>query len=141
AALYGARVLSSEEASDELAVDDPDHPAPPLRKPPIKIEQRILFNPELRDSDFFLPGTIGIVIMIVVLTLSTGLVREKEQATIEQLLVTPISRFALIVGKMIPYGIFAFIDFIIVVAFARWIFDLPIRGSVAGMAILAAIFI
>jgi ABC-2 type transport system permease protein len=131
AALYGARVLSSDEASEELKVDDPDHPALPVRKAPIKIEQRILFNPELRDSDFFLPGTIGIVIMIVVLTLSTGLVREKEQATIEQLLVTPISRFALIVGKMIPYGIFA----------ALLIFDLPMHGATVPVTALSLLFI
>jgi len=141
AALYGARVLSSEEASDELKIDDPDHPAPPVRKPPIKIEQRILFNPELRDSDFFLPGTIGIVIMIVVLTLSTGLVREKEQATIEQLLVTPISRFALIVGKMIPYGIFAALDYVVVTVLAWLVFDLPMHGAALSVTALAMLFI
>jgi len=141
AALYGARVLTSDEAAAELAVDDPDNPAPPVREPPIKIEEEILFNPELRDSDFFLPGTIGIVIMIVVLTLSTGLVREKEQATIEQLLVTPISRFALIAGKMIPYGIIAAFDFIVAAGLARLIFGLPFRGSMLAVAALAVLFI
>ena len=92
AGLFGASVLTGEDAAEELTFDDPDHPALPTRKPPIKIEEEILYNRELRDSDFFLPGTIGIVIMLVTLTLSAGLVREKEQQTIEQLLATPISR-------------------------------------------------
>src|SRR5206468_11476096 len=103
AGLYGARVLTNEKALEYLKVDEPDSPSPPVRKPPIKLDEIILFNAELRDSDFFLPGTIGIVIMVVVLGLSAGLVRETEQGTIEQLLVTPISRSALIAGKMIPY--------------------------------------
>jgi len=141
AALYGARVLSSDEVAEELTIQDPDHPLPPLRKPPIKIDQRILFNPELRDSDFFLPGTIGIVIMLVVLTLSSGLVREKEQATIEQLLVTPISRLALIAGKMIPYGIIAAFDYAVVTLLARFVFNLPMGGAAVSVSILAVLFI
>jgi ABC-2 type transport system permease protein len=141
AGLYGARVLTGEEASEELRFDDPDKPAPALMKPPIRIEQTILFNPELRDSDFFLPGTIGIVIMLVVLTLSAGLVREKEQQTIEQLLATPISRASLIVGKMIPYGLIAAVDFVVATVLARLVFDLPFRGSWFWIVVLAVLFI
>jgi ABC-2 type transport system permease protein len=141
AGLYGARVLTSEDAADALAVEDPDHPSPPMRKPPIKVDTTILFNPDLRDSDFFLPGTIGIVIMLVTLTLSTGLVREKEQQTIEQLLATPISRFALIAGKMIPYGIIAALDFVVASVLGRFIFALPFRGSLFYLALLAVLFI
>jgi ABC-2 type transport system permease protein len=141
AGLFGARVLTGEDAAAELIFDDPDHPLPPTRKPPIKIDEEILFNPQLRDSDFFLPGTIGIVIMLVVLTLSSGLVREKEQQTIEQLLATPISRAALIIGKMIPYGIIAAIDFAVAAALARVVFALPFRGSLLAIVILALLFI
>jgi ABC-2 type transport system permease protein len=141
AGLFGARVLTGEDAAEELAFDDPDHPAPPVRKPPIKIDEEILFNEELRDSDFFLPGTIGIVIMLVTLTLSAGLVREKEQQTIEQLLATPIPRLALIAGKMIPYGMIAALDFIVATVLARLVFALPFRGSVVAVALLAALFI
>ncbi|MBI3783708.1 MAG: ABC transporter permease [Deltaproteobacteria bacterium] len=141
AALYGARVLTEDDTLTNLLADDPDHPAPALRKPPIKMDNRILFNPEMRDSDFFLPGTIGIVLMIVVLTLSTGLVREKEQTTIEQLLVTPISRFALIAGKMIPYGIIAAGDYLLVVIVARVVFSLPIDNAFLPVSTLAVLFI
>jgi ABC-2 type transport system permease protein len=134
-------VLTGEDAAEELKFDDPDHPAPPTRKAPIRIDEEILFNPELRDSDFFLPGTIGIVIMLVTLTLSSGLVREKEQQTIEQLLATPIPRLALIAGKMIPYGVIAALDFAVATVLARLVFALPFRGSVLSIAILAALFI
>jgi ABC-2 type transport system permease protein len=141
AALYGASVLSGEEASAAFTFVDPDNPAPTPAKPPIKIAQQILFNPTLRDSNFFLPGTIGIVIMLVVLTLSSGLVREKEQATIEQLLVTPISRFALIAGKMIPYGIIALLDFAVISVLAKLIFDMPFSGAALPVTLLAILFI
>jgi len=141
AALYGARVLTTDDASKDLTFEDPDHPPPPVRLPPIRIEQVILFNPELRDSDFFLPGTIGIVIMIVVLTLSAGLVREREQATMEQLLVTPISRFQLIAGKMLPYGVIAAVDFGIVSVLARLLFSLPFHGALGPVGLLAVLFI
>jgi ABC-2 type transport system permease protein len=137
AGLYGARVLTSEELSDKIRVEG----APCVAKPPIRIDTNILFNPDMRDSDFFLPGTIGIVLMIVTLVLSTGLVREKEQQTIEQLKATPISRLALIAGKMIPYGIIAALDFGIAALLGRLIFDLPFRGSFVSLCVLAALFI
>jgi len=142
AGLYGARVLTNEKALEDLKFDDPDRPSPPVRKPPIKLDEIILFNAELRDSDFFLPGTIGIVIMVVVLVLSAGLVREKEQGTIEQLLVTPISRSALIAGKMIPYGVIAALDFVVVTSLARLVFQLPVSASVVlPVGALALLFI
>ena len=142
AGLYGARVLTNEKALEDLKFDDPDRPSPPVRKPPIKVDEIILFNAELRDSDFFLPGTIGIVIMVVVLVLSAGLVREKEQGTIEQLLVTPISRSALIAGKMIPYGVIAALDFVVVTSLARLVFQLPVSASVVlPVGALAVLFI
>jgi ABC-2 type transport system permease protein len=140
-ALQGMSVISGEEAAEELRFDDPDSPAPPLRKPPVKLIQQILFNPELRDSDFFLPGTIGIATMIVLFNLSLGRVREKEQQTIEQLLVTPISRFAVVVGKLIPYAIFGAVDFLVVGLLSFWVFDLPFRGPILAIAGLALIFI
>lgn len=142
AGLYGARALTNEKALEDLKFDDPDRPSPPVRKPPIKLDEIILFNAQLRDSDFFLPGTIGIVIMVVVLVLSAGLVREKEQGTIEQLLVTPISRSALIAGKMIPYGVIAALDFVVVTLLARLVFQLPLSASaVLPVGALAVLFI
>jgi len=138
AALYGAAsMLTTDEATAKLLLDDPDHPAPSPRKIPIKIQQVILFNPELRDSDFFLPGTLGIVIMLVTLTLSTGLVREKEDQTIEQLWATPISRLSFMVGKLLPYALVTLFDFVVVAVISREVFALPFRGSIVAVTLLA----
>ena len=140
-ALYGAQILISEETSEALMFDDADQVGRIVRKRPIRIDQDLLFNPSLRDSDYLLPGTIGVVIMLVTLVLCLGLVREKEQQTFEQLLVTPISKHALIVGKMIPYGILAAVDFAVALAVARLAFALPVRGSLLAVALLAGLFI
>jgi len=141
AAIHGASVLTSEEATEELRFDDPDHPSEPDRKRPIKVDDVVLFNPELRDSDFFLPGTIGIIIMLVTLALSTGLVREKEEQTIEQLWATPMSRMALVAGKMIPYAMITAVDFVVAAGLARLVFALPFRGSLVSVSVLALAFI
>src|SRR5439155_19949340 len=88
AGLFRARVLESHDVAADLGLDD-DATA---RVAPITVNDIVLFNPKLRDSDFFLPGALGIVVMLVCLTLSTGFVREKESGTIEQLWATPIPR-------------------------------------------------
>lgn len=139
--LYGMRLLTEEDGAAELRFEDPDHPAPPSRKPPIKIAQEILFNPGLRDSDFFLPGTLGMVTMMVALLLSMGVVREREEKTMEQLMVTPMPRLTLMVGKLFPCGVFAVADFWLVLGIASLVFGLPLRGSVTGIGLLASLFV
>ena len=141
AAVDGAGVLTDDAATEELTLEDPDNPAPAVRKRPVKLETTVLFNPGLRDSDFFLPATIGMDVMIVTLALSLGLVKEKELATIEQLLVTPISPPALIAGKMIPYGLIAAADFAGAIALARFWFGLPVPPSIWSVAVLGVLFI
>jgi ABC-type multidrug transport system ATPase subunit/ABC-type multidrug transport system permease subunit len=142
AAFCGAGVLTGDDTARALTFEDPDHPAPPVRPRPIALERVILFNPGLRDSDFFLPGTIGIVIMQVSLIIaSVGFVREKEQRTLEQLLVTPISRLALVGGKLVPYLLIAAVDFAMVLTIGHLVFDLPLRGSFGAIVLLAILFI
>lgn len=141
AARYGATVLTSEEETAALYVEDPEKPGEGPPKPLIKLDERILFNPHLKDSDFFLPGTMGIVIMLVSLTLSTGLVREKEEQTIEQLWATPLSRFALIGGKVIPYALITIVDFVLVAVLGHLIFDLPFRGPLLAVLGLGVGFV
>ena len=137
AGLYGARVLESQDVAAELGLDD----AATTRVAPIKVRDVVLFNPQLRDADFFLPGALGIVVMLVCLTLSTGLIREKEQGTIEQLWATPIPRAALIAGKIVPYGLIASLDFCLVCVIARLGFGLPFRGSLLSIALLGVLLV
>jgi ABC-2 type transport system permease protein len=137
-ALYSTSFLANDEALHELLVDE-DGQVP--RPAPIAVESEILFNPSLRDTDFFLPGTMGIVVMLVSLALTTGLVREKEQQTIEQLWATPMSRVAFVSGKLLPYALVTAADFAMVAILSRLVFDLPFRGSLTAIVVLAALFI
>jgi len=142
AALYGARVIAGDDTAQALAFADPDRTLPAVRPRPVAIDEVVLFNPELRDAYFFLPGIIGVVIMQVTLILaSIGLVREKEQQTIEPLLATPISPLALVAGKLVPYALIAAIDFVIVLALGHAIFDLPVHGAPAAIGLLAFLYI
>lgn len=142
AAMYGANVLTGGDLASTLVFEDPDAPPLEYRPEPIRVEKEILFNPDLKDTDFFLPGIIGIVIMQVTLILaSISIVREREQRTVEQLMATPIPRSAFVLGKMIPYAVIAALDFAVVIGAGHLVFDLPFKGSPALIVLLAALYI
>ncbi len=135
-------VLGDETTNSALHFDPPDAPPRKLAKPPLIVEQEVLFNPKLRDQDFFLPGVIGILIMQVALVLtSTALVREREYKTFEQLIVTPVSGTGLILGKITPYACIAILDAVLVVSVAHWWFGVPIAGNPALLALLVVLFV
>ena len=91
---------------------------------------RVWFNPELLSSHFMIPGVLALLLMIVTVVLgSMAIVREKELGTLEQLSVTPLQRWELVVGKLLPYGLIGLIDVFIVVAVAVFWFEIPLRGS------------
>lgn len=93
-------------------------------------ETRIWFNPELKSSSYFIPGIIGLLLTIMTLILtSMAIVKEKEYGTMEQLIVTPIKKIELIIGKLIPFTIIGFIEVLIVLAAAYIFFDLRLKGS------------
>lgn len=93
-------------------------------------ETRIWFNPELKSSNYFIPGIIGLLLTIVTLLLtSMAIVKEKEFGTMEQLIVTPIKKIELIVGKLIPFTLIGFIEVLLVLAAAFIFFDLDLKGS------------
>ncbi|MBI2058845.1 MAG: ABC transporter permease [Nitrospirae bacterium] len=142
AAMNGANVLTGEDLAANLVFEDPEKESPKFRPPPVRVDKEILFNPDLKDTDFFLPGIIGIIIMQVTLILaSLSIVREREQRTIEQLMATPITRRALIVGKMIPYAVIAAVDFAVIIGAGHLLFDLPFKGAPILIVLLAALYI
>ncbi|MGB5872115.1 MAG: ABC transporter permease [Bacteroidota bacterium] len=108
----------------------------------IAAEPRVWFNPELTSSNFMVPGVVAMVLMIITMTLtSLGIVKEKEIGTLEQLMVTPIKPHELILGKLIPFVIIGFVDAVIVLAVARFWFEVPIRGSLPLLFFLSFLFI
>ena len=93
-----------------------------------------LFNPELKNAAFMVPGIVVTIITIITLLVGAmSLVREKETGTLEQLMVTPINRGQIILGKMIPFLVYSFIEVAIILKVAQWIFHLELAGSLATL--------
>ncbi|HEV8538772.1 MAG TPA: ABC transporter permease [Bacteroidota bacterium] len=105
-------------------------------------EPRVWFNPDLKSSNYMVPGVVAFVLMIITMTLtSLGIVKEKEVGTLEQLLVTPIKPYQLIAGKLIPFIIIGFIDVMGVLAIAHYWFEVPLRGHLLTLFFLSGLFI
>ena len=100
------------------------------RRPPVAVEPRIWYNPQLRSTLFLVPGLIAYISMITaVVSTALSVVREKERGTMEQVRMSPISPLPYIIGKTIPYLVISFVSALIVIFSAMALFDLPMRGS------------
>jgi len=115
-----------------------------LKTPPagVQLKSRVWYNPELKSVNFIVPGIIAVIMMIVGAILTAlSIVKEKERGTIEQILVSPIRPLEMMIGKIIPYVIIAFIDLAIVVVAGYLIFAVPIKGSLVQLAIFALLYL
>ena len=109
---------------------------------PIDIRSRLLFNPNLESSRFFVPGLVGIILQLVMLFLTSfAVVRERELGTLEQLFVTPVGRAGLVLGKLVPYAIVGVAETLIVLCVMVFVFDVPIQGSLALLLALSSLFV
>ncbi len=103
---------------------------------------RTWYNPERASSIFLVPGLMVVVIMIVTAQqTAVTLVREREQGTAEQLLVSPLRRVELMVGKLTPWVLMAFLDLVVIAVLGLFLFHIPLRGSVLALGIGAALFV
>lgn len=118
-------------------------PASPVSAPGgIEPRIRIWFNPQLESRHFMIPGVLALVLLVVTANLaSMAIVREKELGTLEQLNVTPLRRWELIVGKLLPYGAIAMIDVVLVVAVAVFWFEVPLRGSFLLLLAMSLLYV
>lgn len=99
-------------------------------RPPLEVRTRVWYNPDLVSAYFMIPGMIGMILyMITALLTASAIVRERERGTIEQLIVTPIRSWELVVGKIIPYVILGFLDTLEVLLIGHYWFKVPIRGD------------
>ena len=111
-----------------------------LSVPAVAAEQRIWFNPDLESVQFVVPGIIAIIMMIVgTLLTAVTIVKEKEQGTIEQIVSSPIGRYELMIGKVLPYAILAYLDFLLIIGASRFLFGVTIKGSLL-LLLIAAFF-
>lgn len=109
---------------------------------PAEVEGEILFNPDLSTAAVMVPSLIGLILLFIgtVIT-SLGVVREREQGTLEQLAVTPLRPVDVIVGKIAPYFVVALVDMIIITLAGILIFNVPFRGSLLLFAVFGFIYL
>lgn len=109
---------------------------------PIEMRPRLLYNPNLESSHFFVPGLVGIILQLVTLFLTAfSIVREREQGTLEQLFVTPVGKAGLLLGKLVPYSLVGFLETLIVLSVMVFAFGVPIRGSLFLLLFLSSLFL
>lgn len=113
-----------------------------ISAPAVEIRPRLLFNPDARSTHFIVPGLVGIILQNTTVLLSAlAIVRERERGTLEQILVTPVRPLALMLGKLLPYAILGFVEMVGVLAVMRWVFGVPIVGSLALLLAISWIFL
>jgi ABC-2 type transport system permease protein len=109
---------------------------------PIDVRTRVLYNPDLLSSYNIVPGLIAIILFQTATSLTAlAIVRERERGTIEQLIVTPIRSWELIVAKMIPYILVSYADTIVILAVGTLLFGVPIRGSLLLLLALTGLYL
>lgn len=97
----------------------------------ISPEIRVWYNPTLKTRNYMVPGIVGLLLSIVTLLLtSLAVVKEKEIGTMEQLIVTPLKPYQIIIGKLVPFILLGFLSIVIVLTAMRIVFDIPVKGSI-----------
>src|SRR6266702_681186 len=113
-----------------------------LRELPGEVRPQILYNPEMRSPNFFVPGVIGIVLQIAsCFATAMSLVRECERGALEQLLVSPLSRWGLMLGKLTPYLFISVTMAVGLFVAMRWLFHVPIAGDLGALAVATLLYV
>ena len=111
-------------------------------EPPITADVRVWFNPDLESRDFMIPGIVALLLLVITTNLSAmAIVREKELGTLEQLNVTPLARWELILGKLLPYAMIGMLDVVLVLVVALYWFDVPLRGSLGLLFAMCVVYL
>lgn len=127
---YTARSLSSRQSLDDA------------RTASVVPEIRVWYNPEMKSRNFFVPGVLALLLMVMTMLLtSLAIVKEKEGGTLEQLIVSPIRPIELMLGKLLPFALIGLIDVMLVLLISSIVFRVPIRGSVALLLGLTGVFL
>ena len=116
----------------------------PVSTPPPQIDaaSRVWFNPDLYSRNYFVPGVLANIIMMVTLMLtSLAIVREKEIGTMEQLMVTPVRPIELMLGKTLPFALVGLVDVVLITSVALLVFHVPFRGSFLLLLVCSVLFL
>lgn len=132
---YAARIVRG--LSLEIVASRQSTPAAP-----IEVVPRVWYNPDLRSRWFYVPAILAMVLMLLTLILpSMAVVREKEIGTLEQLIVTPVRPWQLVLGKLFPYWVIGLVDLCIITAIVRFLFGVPLRGSFVTLVAFTLLFL
>ena len=109
---------------------------------PVEGQARVWFNEELESKNYFIPGLVAVIITLIGMLL-TGqvIVREWEKGTMELLISTPVRKAELIVGKLFPYFFLGLLDLTLAVLMGKWVFGVPLRGSVTLLFLLSSVYV
>ncbi|MHB8637130.1 MAG: ABC transporter permease [Fimbriimonadaceae bacterium] len=118
--------------------------SPPTNLPKGAADVRInmLFNPSSKTATFMIPGLIAVILQVVTVALTAfSIVREKEQGTLEQLMVTPVGRLALMIGKMVPFAVLAMVELVVVFFISDVVFGVASNGSLIVLFLMSVPFV
>jgi ABC-2 type transport system permease protein len=156
---FERRVVDDRRAAAHLMVDAVDPTilgvANQLRNMPLKFDSTVLpperaatfevrayFNPERRSAVFVIPGLIGIILTLtMMLFTAVAVVREREHGNLELLINTPVSTTQLMIGKVVPYILIGIVQLALIITVGRFLFKVPILGSILDLYLAASVFI
>ena len=137
---YASRIVSA--AGAELVERSLSPAAAAARVARIELVPRVWYNPDLLSRWFYVPAVLAMVLLLVTMILpSMAVVREKEIGTLEQLIVTPLQSWQLILGKLVPFVVIGMLDTLLIVVLTRFIFGVPLRGSLALLMFLTFLYL
>jgi ABC-2 type transport system permease protein len=114
----------------------------PKPAPPLELRPRAWFNDDMQSRNYLVPGLIAVIMMILAALLtSLTVAREWERGTMEQLIATPVKGGELVLGKLLPYFVIGMIDVALAVGMGQFLFQVPLRGSVLLVFLMAAVFL
>ena len=134
--------IDDESVTNEMYFLDENAQNVVIPEAPFVKKTTVLFNPDEKETWFFLPGVIGVLIMQIALILTgTSVVREREKHSLEQILVSPISKLEFVIGKISPYIVISLADFYFILMLGWLIFDLPSPSSHLYLFLLAFVYV
>jgi ABC-2 type transport system permease protein len=138
---YASRIVSRAGA-EPVGGPLPGAPSAAFAAGRIDLVPRVWYNPDLKSRWFYVPAVLAMVLILVTLMLpSMAVVREKEIGTLEQISVTPLRPWHLIVGKLVPFAIIGLLDLLLIVGVAKVVFGVPLRGSLLLLVFLTLLYL
>jgi ABC-2 type transport system permease protein len=141
-ALLAAHLIGQSHATEILAEKVARSGMNFQLQPPVEVRTTVWYNPDMISAYFMIPGVIGMILYAITAILTaTAVVRERERGTIEQLIVTPIRPWELVVGKITPFLVLGLFDALEVIAVGHWWFGVPVRSSLLLIILLSSLFL